>query len=64
MNFDDQLPEKYYRKIDWDYHKRRCFILPSKGIVGIIQPRDMEDFETDSDDAIVIGNLSKDYEVE
>jgi DNA polymerase elongation subunit (family B) len=64
VNFDDQLPEKYYRKIDWDYHKRRCFILPSKGIVGIIQPRDMEDFETDSDDAVVIGNLSKDYEVE
>ena len=63
VNFDDKLPDKYYKKIDWDYHKRRCFILPAKGIVSIIQPRDMEDFETDADDAIVIGNPPKDYEV-
>lgn len=55
VNFDDKLPDKYYKKIDWDYHKRRCFILPSKGIVNIIQPKDMEDFETDTDDDIIIG---------
>lgn len=63
VNFDDNLPDKYYKKIDWDYHKRRCFILPAKGIIGIIQPRNMEDFETEEEeDIVVIGK--RDPEVE
>ena len=62
VNFDDNLPSKYYKKIDWDYHKRRCFTLPSKGIVEIIKPKNIENFEQDEEEeeeTIIFNNGGK-----
>ena len=47
VNFDDELPSKYYKKINWEYHKRRCFTMPSKKVVEIISPKKMEYFEVE-----------------
>jgi DNA polymerase I len=54
INFDDVLPSKYTNKIDWESHKRRCFVLPAEGIVKIIKPYSkIDDFESDDKEEIV-----------
>ena len=46
INFDETLPKKYIKKIDWFNSKRRNYNLPSEGIANIIRPNKMKDFET------------------
>ena len=54
INFDDELPKKYYSKIDWVNHKRRCFELPTKRILPLIKPNMMDDYLSKEND-IVLG---------
>ena len=56
VNFDDELPKKYYKKIDWVNHKRRCFELPTKRIVPLIQPNIMNNFISEQNEIILTKN--------
>lgn len=38
FNVDDDLPKKYYKMLDWDYHKMRCLTNPLEEFVDLITP--------------------------
>ena len=42
IGFDDQLPQKYVKMIDWEEHKRRCFDLPMKEIVEYFKSKPID----------------------
>lgn len=53
INFDEELPKKYYSKLDWVNHKRRCFELPTKRILPLIKPNIMDDYLSKDNDIIL-----------
>lgn len=38
FNVDENLPKKYHKMIDWNYHKIRCLINPLEEFVNIVTP--------------------------
>lgn len=54
VNYDDPLPSKYQKILDWKAQKRRCFTLKVKDIMGDAylnelegKPKKMSEFEVD-----------------
>ena len=54
VNYDDSLPSKYQKILDWKAQKRRCFTLKVKDIMGDAylnelegKPKKMSEFEVD-----------------
>lgn len=38
FNVDEPLPEKYYKNLDWEYHKMRCLTNPLEEFIELISP--------------------------